>query len=174
MGCLQEAVQGARTAYLQGLAAVLQQPRCCAWSGSFGKDESLLHGKRNRHSERRGQHSRSELALPAPRGAQAGCGALQSMQRSVRDAERSCCRWPKHRVHEISRSRGNQDSGPPDRKSPNLQNYSWLRRQCPLSVDHAQRDALREGEGCALHTAERRSREEPGPKGQRRDLVWIR
>ena len=33
------------------------------------------------------------------------------------------------------------------------QTYSWLRRQCPLSVGHAQRDAWREGKGCALHRA---------------------
>ena len=34
---------------------------------------------------------------------------------------------------------------------PSLQKYSWLRRQCPLSVDHAQRHALREGTGCPPH-----------------------
>ena len=46
------------------------------WTGSFGKDESLLHLKRDRHLERCGQHSGCELALPAPGGSLEGRQAL--------------------------------------------------------------------------------------------------
>ena len=72
------------------------------------------------------------------------------MQRSLPNVERSCCRGTEPRVHAVPCSWGHEGQVTSDSGTPSLQKYPGLPRQCPLSFDHAQRNALREGKGRAL------------------------
>ena len=62
----------------------------------------------------------------------------------------SCCWGTEPRFHKAQRSWCYRDKVSSNSGSPSLQKYPWLRRQRPLSFNHAQRNALRKGKGRAL------------------------
>ena len=77
----------------------------------------------------------------------------QAKKRMICWNERGCGRGAEHGVYVVPWSLCHQHTGPPDRKLLALQK-PMLWPLCPLSVDHAWRNALLGVKACPLHQVE--------------------
>jgi len=142
---------------LRRLVVLLQQPGRSAWLRGVRKDESLLHRKRDRHSEGCSQPPGGELALSPSRNGRERRRDVQPQQRSVRHAEKRNGGWSKHSVQSLPRGRRDTDQVPQIYENENMSKNHWLRRQRTVPINDDERDAVWERRGAAFRKSKKGS-----------------